>query len=127
MRLFGRHALIQAISIVLALFAFASGICGQASPIPELTQVQQIRSLTPEQATRKIPVRVCGVVTSYSGYKDSFFLQDATAGISVDQSTHSDQVSVGDFIEVEGVSAPGLFAPTVDSRHVHVLKSPTLT
>jgi len=47
--------------------------------------VNEVRRLTSVQAKQRYPVRVEGVVTALSGWRNSFFLQDATAGISVDR------------------------------------------
>src|SRR5271155_5090186 len=74
---------------------------GEAS---ELTTVSRIRALTPEQAGRKLPVRIRGVVTVLSGWKSSFFFQDATAGISVDRTNDSPQLQPGESVEVRGVT-----------------------
>lgn len=92
----------------------------QAKNAPELTTVQEIRALTPDQARRATPVLLHGVVTALSGFKNSFFVQDATAGISVDRTDNAD-VHAGDQVEVVGVSGPGMFAPVVLASHVRVL------
>ena len=86
-----------------------------------MTAIREIRSLTPEDAARKLPVRVRGTVTTLSGYKDSFFLQDGTAGISVNRSEHSPPVNAGDFVEVEATSEPGWFAPSLNANRVQIL------
>jgi diguanylate cyclase (GGDEF)-like protein len=85
-----------------------------------LTQVTQVRGLNQESAAHLIPVRLEGVVTAFSGYKNSFFIQDSGAGISVDR-TDSAQVRVGDRVEVLGTSGSGLFAPLVLASRVVVL------
>ena len=117
----GRRTCFRVRSIAFVLFAFAPGVWGQAPQARELTEVRQIRALTPEQAKRKIPVRVRGIVTTLSGFTDSFFLQDATAGIAVDRDEHGLPVSAGDFVEVEGVSEPGLFAPSLEETRLRIL------
>jgi len=64
-----------------------------------------------------------GVVTALSGWKNSFFLQDATGGISVDRLEQT-PVSVGDVL-VRGNLRPGLFTPLILSSSVTVMgKSP---
>ena len=82
-----------------------------------LSSVASIRHLTPEQATQKVPVHLVGVVTALSGFGQSFFVQDGTAGIAVDR-TDTLEVHVGDQVEITGVSNPGYFAPTVISSKV---------
>ena len=54
-----------------------------------------------------------------SGFPKSFFIQDATAGIDVEQS--DTEVHVGDRVELSGVTGPGHFAPIVVATHVRVL------
>jgi diguanylate cyclase (GGDEF)-like protein len=88
------------------------------SPAP-ITTISQVRSLSPERSSRLIPVKLHGVVTAFSGYKNSFFLQDRTAGISVDR-TDTANVRVGDLVEVTGTSGAGLFAPVALASHVLV-------
>jgi len=61
------------------------------------------------------------VVTVLPGWKDSFFLQDATGGISVDRAEHGVAVHAGDLVEVTGTSNPGLFASSLDETAVRVL------
>jgi hypothetical protein len=73
----------------------------------------------PAQAERLIPVKLTGVVTDLSGYKNSFFFQDETGGISVDR-TDSADVHAGDRVEIVGTSGPGLFAPVVLASRVIV-------
>jgi PAS domain S-box-containing protein len=64
---------------------------------------------------------VRGTVTTLSGYKDSFFLQDGTAGIAVNRLDEGSRLQAGDVIEVEGVSEPGWFAPSLNSRSIHII------
>ncbi len=65
-------------------------------------------------------VTVRGTVTAFSGWKNSFFLQDETGGISIDRLEQT-EVHVGDRLEVAGTLQPGLFAPVILSRGITVL------
>lgn len=85
-----------------------------------LRHISQVRNLNPEQAARNVPVRLTGVVTAMPGYKNSFFVQDDTAGISVDRTDHAD-VHPGDRVQLTGTSGPGLFAPVVLASYVRVI------
>jgi diguanylate cyclase (GGDEF)-like protein len=87
----------------------------------DLTSVQEIRALTADQARQARPVRFHGVVTALSGWKNSFFVQDATAGISVDPNNASLEVQPGQSIEIRGITGPGLFAPVVVAQSVTIL------
>ena len=88
--------------------------------VSSLTQVAQVRQLSQEQAARSLPIRIKGIVTDLPGYKNSFFLQDKTGGISVDR-TDSAAAAVGDLVEVTGTTNPGLFAPSLMVSRVIVL------
>jgi diguanylate cyclase (GGDEF)-like protein len=97
---------------------------GQAAP--ELTTVRQIRALTPDQAAKGRPVRLRGVITVLSGYRNWFFFQDATAGISIERTTDLPPVQAGQQVELRGVTGPGQFAPIVTVDRVTVLGKGTL-
>lgn len=86
---------------------------------PRLDKVKQLRHLSSAEAERLIPVKLTGIVTDLSGYKNSFFFQDPTGGISVDR-TDSADVHAGDMVEIVGTSGPGLFAPVVLASKVTV-------
>ena len=71
---------------------------------PTLTHADQIRRLSPEQASLHYPVRIRGVITMGAPAPD-FFIQDATAGIYVEGSASPKYPHVlGQFVEVEGVT-----------------------
>jgi len=86
---------------------------------PRLDKVKRLRHLSSAEAERLIPVKLTGIVTDLSGYKNSFFFQDSTGGISVDRSDSAD-VHAGDKVEIVGTSGPGLFAPVVLASKVTV-------
>jgi PAS domain S-box-containing protein len=107
------------------LLGLITGLTGasiaHAQDIVELTTVRQVRALTPVQAGRRLPVRIRGVVTVLSGWKSSFFFQDATAGISVDRTNDTPPLIAGLEVEIHGVTGAGLFAPIVLASDVKVL------
>ena len=92
-----------------------------AKPLPTLTHVDQIRRLTPEQASLGYPVLVRGVITMDAPAPD-FFVQDATAGIYVEGSG-SPKYShlLSQLVEIEGVTGPGKFAPVIRETKFRVL------
>src|ERR1039458_10398806 len=71
---------------------------------PLLSSVREIRALPPDQAKLRYPLRVKGVVTTPSGWKTSFFFQDATAGISVDRESNGPPVKSGQLRSEEHTS-----------------------
>src|SRR5271169_1660389 len=92
-----------------------------AKPLPTLTHVDQIRRLSPEQASLGYPVLVRGVITMDAPAPD-FFVQDATAGIYVEGSVSPKYPHLlSQFVEIEGVTGPGKFAPVIRETKFRVL------
>ena len=112
------------VALMLPLVGATQRLAGQAGH--ELTSVGVIHALRPEQAQQALPVRLSGIVTSRSGWKSSFFLEDHTGGISIDPSDLNLKVEAGDRVEVRGVTNPGMFAPAVVAQTVTVLGKGTL-
>ncbi len=105
--------------------ALGVGACAQLAPtaksLPTLTRADQIRRLTPEQASLGYPVLVRGVITMDAPAPD-FFVQDATAGIYVEGSVSPRYpLLLSQFVEVEGVTGPGKFAPVIRETKLRVL------
>ena len=101
-------------SAAAALVACALGQL-PASPksLPTLNQVEQIRRLSPEQASLGYPVLIRGVITMDAPAPD-FFVQDGTAGIYVEGSVFPKYPHVlSQLVEIEGVTGPGKFAPVI--------------
>ncbi|HUR54220.1 MAG TPA: response regulator [Gemmataceae bacterium] len=105
------------IAILVAAFTGASAF---GDP-PPLTLAQQVRNLSPEQAARKRPARLTGVVTYANAAVGDFFVQDSSAGIYVHPSKHGLDLKPGDLVAVEGVSDAGDFAPCVTPSGVKVV------
>ena len=111
----------------LSLLAFLFGLCLQQTPAAqppapagELRTADQVRGLTPEQAARKTPVHLEGVVTFFDENLYSRFVQDDTAGIYL-QATNLPPLTAGQMIEVEGVTGPGEYAPIIVATQVRIL------
>ena len=84
---------------------------------PALTTTRQAHTLTVEQASRKYPVRLRGVVTFYDPYQEghpALFIADATGSIFV-ASTPGPilPLRAGSVVEVSGVTDPGGYAPII--------------
>ncbi len=78
-----------------------------------LTNAIDVLSLPAERALSGIPVSLQGVVTAaQADWAGRFFIQDATAGIFV-ENLSGEQPAPGTLVRVEGVSHPGGFAPIV--------------
>jgi len=94
--------------------------------LPTLTQANQVRHLTTDQAVQGYPVRIRGVVTDDVPSPD-FFVQDSTAGVYVEgNKTKLFPHLLGDIVEVEGVTGPGKFAPVIRELSLHVIGKGTL-
>ncbi len=92
-----------------------------------LTNAQQVRELTPEDAGRNLPVRLRGVITYYDAPINNLFMEDATAGIFVLMDTNMGAgLAAGLEIELDGVTAPGDYAPIINPKVVRVLGSGSL-
>lgn len=95
----------------------------RASVVESLIQVEQIRSLSREEAARVLPVKLSGVVV-YQG-ASNLVLHDGKASIFLDfgfaqaQGVWKDplpdlsQLKPGTGLEIEGVTDPGGFSPMV--------------
>ncbi len=121
----GVHELRLVAVSVLLVGALGAGVRAQArppsKPLPTLTHVDQIRRLSTDQASQAYPVLVRGVITMDAPAPD-FFVQDATAGIYVEGSVSPKYPHLlSQFVEIEGVTGPGKFAPVIRETKLRVL------
>jgi signal transduction histidine kinase len=94
-----------------------------AAGLPLLVSASEIHRLKREEAQRGYPVKIRGVITSVLLEHQAFTIQDSTRGIYVIDfsESRSDLPHIGEFLEVEGMTDPGLFAPVVNARRVRTL------
>ncbi len=87
------------------------------TPRPALTRVAQVKSLSPTEAALGHPVRIRGTVTYVHTNSYALFVQDSTAAIYLapGDREHFGEITVrpGDWVEVEGRTDPGGFAPVI--------------
>jgi len=101
--------------IVSATFAIPRTCAASTNEV--LTTATDILSLTAEQAGRKIPISVTGVVTvAEPHWGGRFFVQDSTGGVFVNNETEV-QPAPGDLVQVTGASHAGGYAPDIISAH----------
>jgi signal transduction histidine kinase len=111
----------------LAMFGLAlPPALGQTVPPSEalpLTNALQVRALRFPEASRHFPVRLRGVVIDKGlSDGDGFVIQDDTAGIYLRDSVATvASLHLGDWVEVEGASDPGEFAPIVAVDNLQLL------
>lgn len=88
-----------------------------------LVNAAEAHRLKREEAQRGYPVKLRGVITSVQPEHHAFTIQDSTRGIYVfDFSEDLSQLPrVGDYLEIEGVTDPSMFAPVVNVSHVRNL------
>jgi signal transduction histidine kinase len=99
-----------------------SAVCRKVEPIgprilPVLRTTEEVHGLKPEEAEAKYPVRIRGVVTSRDS--DGGMVQDGTRGVYVyglRSKDSSSELRIGDYIELEGVTVRGDFAPMITCR-----------
>lgn len=91
--------------------------------MPTLTTAEAVHQLKREEAQRAYPVRIRGVVTCVLPEHQGFTIQDATRGLYVVDfsSSRPDDPLIGEYLEIEGRTDPGLFAPFVNARGVRSL------
>ncbi len=122
---------------LLAVGLLVVGLAWAASAQAPLTNVADIRALPREVAARHLPVKVRGVVSfAYRAKAQSFVLHDINQGIWVNV---VDAVKTGSLkpddlpeprkrgmlLEVEGVTAPGGFAPVILPNHIRIVGTAT--
>ena len=94
-----------------------------SNQLPFLVTSAEVHRLKREEAQRGYPVKIRGVITSVLPEDQGFTIQDSTRGIYVvDQSeSRSDAPRIGEYLEVEGTTDPGKFAPFVNASRVRLL------
>ncbi len=83
----------------------------------ELTRVEQIRALTPEQAAKRLPVRLTGVITYFDSAVGHAFIHDETGAVffrpGVASTPGAVSAEIGDEVEIVGLTWSGTFSPSV--------------
>lgn len=96
---------------------------GTPSDVP-LGTAAAVRALSPERAQQALAVKLRGVITCTGSL---IFFQDATAGIFIDAPVSTKgRYQVGQYGELDGYTAPGLFAPQIVPRNFTVLGATAL-
>jgi signal transduction histidine kinase len=123
----GREKVLGELSIATAddieILEASRGAIAASGPTPTLVAVGQIQSLSKEEATRHLPVRIHGVVTSLAPSMFQYMsVQDETRGVFVQlPASVGSGTAVGQLCDVIGYTAPGDFAPIVVAEDVIVL------
>lgn len=108
--------------VLCMLVAPARSSAEQNPPAEELLTAAQVRSLTPQQAAQQLPVKLKGMVTFCNEGLNSRFIQDDTAGIYfLGLNTNMPALTVGQMVEIKGVTGPGAYAPIIVSSSIKVV------
>ncbi len=89
--------------------------------LPILTTAAQVQQLTVSEAARGYPVHVRGVITGQMDWLGAV-VQDDTRGVFFNiTSNYFDGLRVGDFVDLQGETAAGDFAPVINATKLEVL------
>lgn len=102
-----------ACGLVLAALLSERSATGAETNGVVLRTAAAVRELSPEEAARKVPVQLRGVVTFFNETLFSRFIQDETAGIYLFDVGLPVHFTPGQIVEVRGVTGPGEYAPIV--------------
>ena len=91
-----------------------------------LDQLTQVLKLSREEAALKLPVRLRGIITYADPEWRNGFLQDKTGALYVDLDPGLKNLRSGQWVELQGQTSPGGFAPEVLSSAVEVLGTTNL-
>lgn len=83
----------------------------RAEETEPIQSIARLRSLTPEQASRALPVHVSGVITRCT--RDEIYLQEGPDAIFVTPDRRHELYQLGDYVEIFGTTAQGHFIPMV--------------
>jgi len=105
--------------VACSLAAAGTGSAAAAPAGPShFASIEQVRKISPEQADKRYPVHLRGVVTFSDWNADrGLFLQDQTAGIYIAVDSAS-AVPVGEEVEVDGTTTAGYFVPMVTAQQI---------
>ena len=83
-----------------------------------LTHSRQVLDLTPQQATKQIPVKLRGVVTASFPQRRQLFVQDESGGVAVVGQLPRNDLKTGDFLDISGFTGVGAFASIVMATQI---------
>ncbi len=110
------------IGLIAATVLIHTQVLG-AAPMGDsaITNVGQIRRLTPEEAGKQSPVLLRGVITFNLPEYGVTFFQDSEFGVYLSTVGRPSGARAGDLVEVSGVTGPGDFAPVVAEPKIRIL------
>ncbi len=109
--------------LAVPLFLMAARASSSAH-LPVLTTALEVHSMSYDQALRKYPVHLAEAqILYYNPVLGNLFIRDSTHGVYVDMRRQAElPLQFGDFIEVDGFTDPGGYAPSIAHPHVRFLR-----
>jgi diguanylate cyclase (GGDEF)-like protein len=92
--------------------------------LPTLTTAEAVHNLTPAQAKLHYPVHLRAICTVCFVDWHGFFVNDGVAGVYVETKNHvllTAAIHAGTYLDIEGVTGPGEYAPVVDQSTLRIL------
>ncbi len=92
--------------------------------LPTLTTAAEVHNLTPAEAMKHYPVHLKAVCTVCFVGWHGFFVSDGKAGVYVETKNHvllTSAIHPGTWLDIEGVTGPGEYAPVVDQSTLRIL------
>ncbi|MCF7669713.1 MAG: PAS domain S-box protein [Verrucomicrobia bacterium] len=114
--------LILLLGLSICTFAQEGSPGSAAESFPILTNTTQIRSLSPDEASKGYPVRITGTVTYYDSDWNNLFIQDEKGAVYVNPGTKELEIAFGQQVLLTGKTDEGGFAPIVTETSVEVVK-----
>ena len=105
-----------------ALSPAKQATAASSEPLPTLRTLQQVRSLSFEEAKRGYPVRVRAIITFVDRDWGMLFAQDESAGVYVENAGQLDLRKPGQLVEIQAVTGPGAFAPVLEKAAFELLE-----
>jgi PAS domain S-box-containing protein len=112
---------------LLSVFVWLSHpVLSSGGDLPLLTKTSAVKQLSLSAANLGYPVRLQGHVTYYDSDWRILYIQDAHDGINVELVQQNNAIKNGQWVEIEGISAPGNLLPIVSKARVKILGQKTL-
>lgn len=111
--------LLLTVALWLAVGPAHPGAAAEPTPAIEgstsvaLTRIRDVLNLSRSQAERSLPVRLTGVVTCSDPRHVLCFIHDSTGGVYIYATDVKTWPKVGDRVQVEGSTGPGMFSPII--------------
>ncbi len=114
-----RARLLLTIAIVAGFAVLAEDEAKAAAP--PFASIAKVLELTNDDAAHQYPFRLRAQVTLFEPQAYWVFLQDGLTGIYANPTDEKTKLQPGDWVEAEGVTARGGFAPVLEIRKLKVV------